>query len=889
MTLSPVRLSLLRRSSLLCRLVLWLGLVASAEAEPWRVQLKWYHQFQFAGYYMAEKQGYFADEGLSVSILEGGPGRGPIATVLSGGAEFGVSDAEVLLARLRGDPIVVTAAVFQHSPYVIMSRADRGIRTPADLIGRTVMVSDDQGAAQLRAMLTREGIDPATVTFVPHSWNLDDLAAGRVDAISAYATVEPFMMRARGLEPSLLRTVDYGIDFYGDTLFTTAAVAGRAPEEVAALVRAVQRGWNYAFDYPEETIAHILTLPGVQARGITAAQLRSEVEAMRSLVLPEFVTIGHMNPDRWRHIAEVFASQGLAAGAQVPDDFFFVPDERGLLVRHGRLLAIGAGVVLLGLGAVLVWNLQMRRRVRQRTAELQAEIRRRGEIEEKLREQARLLDEAHDAIIVRRLDGTITYWNRGAEKLYGWTRAEAEGQRLDILLKADAKTYAEAGVVVLARAEWKGEIRKYTKDGKERMVDARWTLLDGGPNRPQAILAIDTDITEKKQLESQFLRAQRLESIGTLAGGIAHDLNNLLAPVVMGVDLLKDSATDPGSRMVIRNIERSARRGTDLVKQVLSFARGVEGARTLVNLRHLVRETEAMIQNTFPKQVRIESDVPRELWPVMCDPTQIDQVLLNLCVNARDAMPRGGLLSIRLRNVALDAQQAATARGGAAGNYVCIEVSDTGTGIPPEIVDRIFDPFFTTKEPGKGTGLGLSTVLGIVRSHGGFVRVESEVGRGSRFLVYLPASGCDSGPDATGGSGEALARGRGELILVVDDEASIVEITRQTLEAYGYRAIVADDGARAVGLFAQHRQEVKAVLTDVMMPVMDGVALIAALRRIEPGLPIIATSGQAGADLVGRMKEQKVAFLPKPFSAEAMLTLLKRILEESLVLPATKL
>ncbi len=867
----------------------WATLAASVvlhAAEPVRIQLKWYHQFQFAGYYAAASEGFFEEEGLAVEILEGRPIRAPLARVLAGEADYGVSDVDVLLERLRGQPFVVCAAVFQHSPYIIMSRADRGIRTPADLIGCTVMMSDDQGSAQLRAMLVREGIDPDLVTIIPHSWNLADLIEGRVDAMSAYATVEPFMMQARGVEPAMLRAVDYGVDFYGDTLFTTETESRERPERVAAVLRAVRKGWLHAFENSDQMIDHILAMEGVVERGITREQLQSEARAMRALVLPEFVEIGHMNPARWRHIAEVFFENDIVAPGFSLAGFIHEP-AAPIDLRRYRWVAAAVVVVVLGAGAVLLWNVQIRRRVRERTAALQSEIAQRRKAEAKLREQAALLDVAHDAIVVRSLDHRITYWNRGSERLYGWTGAEAVGRGLKDFLLIDTTDFVDAERALSAQDKWSGEIQYTSKEGRLVTVVGSWTLLRDEDGRPTSILSIDTDVTERKQLEAQFLRSQRVESIGTLAGGIAHDLNNLLAPIVMGVDLLRDSISDESARMVVRNIERSAKRGSELVKQVLSFARGVEAARAAVNLRHVVRDTEAMAESTFPKNIRIESLIPQDLWLVTCDPTQLGQVLLNLCVNARDAMPGGGRIAITASNVTLDPQLAAMNQGVPPGPYVCVEVADTGMGIAKVILARIFDPFFTTKEPGQGTGLGLSTVLGIVRSHGGFVTVDSTVGQGSRFKVYFPAQTQEAVDALSVHPFVVPARGQGECVLVVDDETSILEITRQTLEAFGYRVLAAEDGAQAIALYAQHRTEVSVVITDMMMPVMDGPALIAALRGMDPAVRIIATSGFNGQDNPGRAKAAGVrAFLHKPYSADTMLTLLRRILSENVARPS---
>jgi CheY-like chemotaxis protein len=332
---------------------------------------------------------------------------------------------------------------------------------------------------------------------------------------------------------------------------------------------------------------------------------------------------------------------------------------------------------------------------------------------------------------------------------------------------------------------------------------------------------------------------------------------------------------------VLDTIERSARRGTELLKQVLSFARGVAGERVAVHPGLVIREIEGIMRNTFPKNIVFEAQIAKDVWAVSGDPTQLNQVLLNLCVNARDAMPDGGKLAIVARNAEVDAQFAALNRGATPGRHVILEVTDTGCGIAREHINRIFDPFFTTKESGKGTGLGLSTTLGIVRSHGGFLNVQSEPGQGSTFSVYLPALQEAAPAAAPAAPVRDLPRGNGELVLVVDDEANVLGITRDTLEAFGYRVLTAADGAQAVALYAAQRPEVALVVTDMMMPVMDGSALAAALRRIDPGVRIIGISGlSTHADAARGASGGMEHFLAKPFTAEDLLRYVAKVLAQ---------
>ncbi len=385
-------------------------------------------------------------------------------------------------------------------------------------------------------------------------------------------------------------------------------------------------------------------------------------------------------------------------------------------------------------------------------------------------------------------------------------------------------------------------------------------------------LVLANDVTERRLIEQQLLRAQRMESLGTLAGGIAHDLNNLLLPIRMGVTLLKYLEPSEPSLRAINNIERSVTRGTDLVKQVLLFARGVEGARTAVDVAEVVAEVSAIIESTFPKNITFAFNISRTLSTVLGDATQLNQVLLNLCVNARDALPNGGQIAISAIDSEIDRHYAETHGGTAAGQYVVLEVADNGSGMTKEVIDRIFEPFFTTKDLGKGTGLGLATVQGIVRSHGGFIDIISEVGKGSTFRVCLPAHSEPVTVSTSEAEIERQPRGNGELILVVDDEASILDITRQTLEKFGYSVLTAEHGAQAIEIYARDQAGIAAVVTDMMMPVMGGAALIEALRQLNPDLPIIAVSGQTDPEQTARITEAgAITSLAKPYSAEVML------------------
>jgi two-component system, cell cycle sensor histidine kinase and response regulator CckA len=510
--------------------------------------------------------------------------------------------------------------------------------------------------------------------------------------------------------------------------------------------------------------------------------------------------------------------------------------------------------------------------------QIQSELIERQKWEQKTREQAALLNVATDAIIVQSLDNHIRFWNKSAEHLYGWQASEVMDKKAyQLIFSPTLPQLQQAQQSVIDSGAWQGELCQVTKQGKEIIVFSRWTLVVDFQGQPQSILIVNTDITEKKQLEAQFLQAQRLESIGTLAGGISHDLNNVLTPIITSAQLLqKTQLSIEKEQRLLSIIETSAKRGASLVKQVLSFARGVEGQHRILELKHLLLEIQHIVKETFPKSIEFELNISPEICNVSGDVTQLHQVLMNLVVNARDAMPDGGRLKLRAENIFIDENYARMNLDANVGHYTVITVADTGFGMKSEVLLRIFEPFFTTKEQGKGTGLGLSTVIGIIKSHGGFVTVESAVGKGTKFRVFLPA--VLTSTESTSANQELL-QGQGELILVVDDEAPIREITKTSLEKSNYRVLTANDGLEAIAVYLQHRDDISAVLMDMMMPEMDGLTTIRILKQINPQVLVIAASGISDSSQYNSALGTDVqAFLSKPYTLTELLNNLHGLL-----------
>ncbi|MCL4437074.1 MAG: PAS domain S-box protein [Thaumarchaeota archaeon] len=533
---------------------------------------------------------------------------------------------------------------------------------------------------------------------------------------------------------------------------------------------------------------------------------------------------------------------------------------------------------------------ELESRVKERTAELtktnealRAEISERKRIEDSLIQSEEkyhsLVDNIQDGVFIIQ-DGKLQFVNEAFARMAGYKVEEVIGKDFrqfvapeDVRMVADRYQRRQSGENIPSEYEF----RLLHKDGKTRVLINMTVGLVSYHGRVASIGTVK-NITEKKKLEAQLLRAQRMESVGTLAEGVAHDINNVLSPIMLSLYLLKEKFKDSESQELLSILESGARRGSELIKQVQSFAIGMEGKRVALQAAYLISELRQIAKETFPRNIEIKTNISDNLWTTLGDATQLHQVLMNLCVNARDAMPDGGTLEISAENIDIDEAGACQNINAKTGPYIAIKVSDTGTGIPPEIMNRMFEPFFTTKEPGKGTGLGLSTALAIVKSHGGFIDVYSEVGKGTVFNIYLPATNATETQKVN--EQVETPKGQGELILVVDDETTVSKITCSVLESHGYKVITAFDGANAIPLYKQHKEQIKAVIMDMMLPIMDGQKCITAIREINPEVKVIAVSGLVEKNRLTDGATHAQAFLPKPYTSDILLKTVYEVLHE---------
>ena len=491
-----------------------------------------------------------------------------------------------------------------------------------------------------------------------------------------------------------------------------------------------------------------------------------------------------------------------------------------------------------------------------------------------LREQAEILAMAHDAIIVQDLHGRIRIWNQGASRILGWTEEEAVGRPLDELLGPPGLDRLPSTRDHLREhGELTQDLRVSSRSGEQLDLATRWSAIHDPEGRPSGVLCVAYDVTETRRLQGEAAKNQRLESLGHLAGGIAHDLNNILVPIFSAAEDLGREPLSGAGREALQDLEASARSAGELVRQVLAFARGAGARRAPVPLQALLDAALRLLRRSLPDEVKLVSRWPDDLWPIEGDRAQLHQVLLNLCLNARDAMPRGGSLQVTAANLDLDRASAARLQGLEAGRYVELRVTDDGAGIPANDLGRIFEPFFTTKANGHGTGLGLSTVQRVVRTHGGRVLVASEVGLGTEFRVLLPALDGSA-------AGQALPAPRpswsGRTALVADDEPLVRGTIVRTLEDHGLRVIAARDGLEAVTLFGEPGAKVDFLVTNLWMANLDGRSTIQLLRRLRPDLRVLLVTGELLDDRLPPLGPGEL--LRKPFTPAELVSAVLRVL-----------
>ena len=831
------------------------------------LQLKWYHQFQFAGYYVSIEKGYYDSAGLNVVVKEGRPDLNVTDEIVAGRADYGIATPYILVERQKGKPVVALASIFQHSPVALFVLKKSGITNPQELVNKKVALRP--GDVEMHAMFLSEGIDPAQIDIVPLSPDINDLVNGKVDAMAGYITDRPFVLQKRNVEYLSIRPVTYGIDFYGDCLFTTEKEIHDHPRRVAKFLAASIKGWEYALKHPEETADLILKKYGTR---LSREELLFEAEAMHELIQPEFIEIGYMNPGRWRHIANIMVQLGILQSDVSLEGFLY---SQGNSTDYARLIRIFQ-VVLLVLafitlaGIILfLFNRKLRQEVALRTRGLERER------------------QFNDAIL-RTLPGVVYVYEDG-KRLIRWNknfqdRVEMTDEQMAGCHPLDWVDGRDKQKVIRAlnQIQEKGEVAlEATVTVKRGKIPYYFNATMLKIEDKTYLIGVGIDLTSRHQLEEQLRQAQKMESIGRLAGGVAHDFNNVLTAIIGYSELLlADRSLSDRQREQAALIHSAGERASALTRQLLAFSRRQILEKKVVSINTIITDFLKILKKILGEDIVIKTYLDARDGIIEADIGQVEQILMNLAVNAKDAMPQGGDIVIETGDVVIDKSYADSHMDIEPGHYIMLAVTDHGEGMDSEVQENVFDPFFTTKEKGKGTGLGLATVYGIVKQHEGHIHVYSEKDIGTTFKIYFPASAKKVTSEDDDHKSVPLSPGHG-TIMVVDDEDYIRKFVIDTLEPLGYTCMEASCGADALEIIKNYHGDIHLLLTDVVMPGMSGRELFENVCHDRPEMKVLFMSGYTENVITSHgMLDEDINYIPKPISP-LILTRKIRIVMES--------
>lgn len=873
------------------------------------LQLRWVKQFQFAGYYAALEQGFYKDAGFNVTIVEGGVKLNTVNEVINGKAHYGVTNSELLLEYLEGKPVVVLAAIFQHSPHVFLTRTETGITNPQDFIGKVVKMSKSNRDVELHTMLYNEGVSLEQLHITEKQATPKDYFDPKIDVVAAYITDQSYYFEKENVEYSVISPMKYGVDFYGDSLFTSNEQIDRDPQRVYDFVQASLRGWKYAMDNPEEIADILINKYNCQK---TKAHLISEAKEMRKLILPEMIEIGHMNPGRWKHIGNIFAQSGIISDEFDIDGFIFNPHNS----LQNPFLKINWWLVLSLLAALAMtfFLFFLNKKLTNEVIEHENTSKALQESQEKLslhvkqteqfslsaasmlsiNDEQVLFDGISKAIVdfsdfnrvlislfqneppYRELIGYAGVSDKTVERVINtelpkswYTDVFEKGIKLGQfsyyiphtmkdILNQEAVIYGEGQINEVENSwhpednlfvrmndengEFCGVISVDTSKSGLRPTDEVVRPLEIYASLIVQIIILRRSEKKKNQLEAQLRQSQKMEAIGSLAGGIAHDFNNILSVIIGNVDLAlhsKPEKADYVSRM--KSIKTASHRAKDIVQHLLAFSRKQAKEFKAVQIQETLEDSIKFLSSSLPSTITIKSEILLNNTHIKADPTQLYQIILNLCTNAAHAIDSDGYISIKAKTTYISSFKNITSKDVPSGQYIKLTVQDNGKGIPADQLHQIFDPYFTTKEVGKGTGMGLAIVHGIVETHKGVLTVDSHPGN-TIFTIYLPVCAADK-PSTTNNSVDHTVHSVDKQIMLVDDNEELLKIMSNQLEIAGFHNQSFSSSVKAYNSFAKAPDNYDLLITDMTMPKLTGEELAEQTMAIRPQLPVFLYTG----------------------------------------------
>jgi len=813
--------------------------VTAGELQDLTLQIKWTHQFQFAGYYAAKELGFYEDVGLDVTIVEAEDQTNVIDEITSGRASFAIGMPDALASHAEGKKVAIVAPIFPHSPFVLLARKSVAGDNLQNLKSKRIVIGES-GSRELLAMLNSAGIEQTNTTFIPQSFSNDDIINGTIDAKAFYRVELPrFFSENDVLDYTIFEPVNYGVDFYGDCILTHSDTLDRNRELVQKFREASIKGWNYALDNQLEVVSIIIDK---YPTGLSKEELLREAAEVYNLMLPQYIAIGSGSNDRWRKIVDTYKSLGMISADYTLDTTIIYQSDQVVTIPLWIYQTITFLFILLVIS--LLFTRKLKREIRKKVTELR---------HNELRFHT-IFDDSTQLSGIIDTDGKLILANQNALEMAGVTQEQVKGQdfwrapwwrhstKIQDKLKAvleEAKGGEQASF----------EASHVDVNGKIHIIDFSLKPVINEEGDVDFLIATGYDLTHLREIEDRDRHLQKMEAIGTLAGGIAHDFNNILSAIFGYLDVASlEEHNNEHLHEAHSEIRTAAKRAKDLVGQILTFSRKSSVKMEPIQLAQVVKETLKLIRSSIPATISIKHRINDDSY-ILANSTQIHQVLMNICTNGYHAMKEqsSGLLSVSLTLVEVSDEMKEQHPELNNGEYLELHISDTGSGMDNATLEQVFNPYFTTKDQeNKGTGLGLSTVHTIITSHDGTIDVISKSGVGTTFIMLFPK--IDHTPIEVPQEKDAPQKVKSSSediphILFVDDEVMIVKSFGKFLRHAGFEVTTFTDSIEALDEFEASPDKYSIVISDMSMPMMNGVDMLMQMKAIRDDIPVILCSG----------------------------------------------
>lgn len=880
--------TLLKYGAFLCALLVPFTLQATETTalETVNLQLKWKHAYQFAGYYAAIEKGYYQDAGLDVILHEHDGKKSPANALLDGDVDYAVTGSQIVVHRAHGKPVVVLASVFQHSAYAFLVKASSGIKQVEDFSGKRVMLLDDgiQDAALL-ATLRRAGLNKNDYSHITSSFDPFSLTRGETEVFNAYVSDQGFTLEEAGIKGRYILPKQYGVDFYGDVLTTTENEITNNPQRVQSFLDATLKGWEYALLHPDKIIDLIIEKYNTQ--NLSRGHLKYEASVSRELIQPLLIKIGHMNPARWQHIKNIFEELDFLEPDSNIEGLMYLEHNKPIskiqwIINHWLMLT--TIMVILFILFLLIFTVQLRHLVKKRTEDL-----------EESEQHWRALINAEPAC-VKTLNSKCELMSMnpaGLAMIDADNIEQVRGARIaDLIDEKYQKDFMQLNKNTFNGQPGSLLFKAKGLKGRDVWLETYAVPFCDTKGNITRSLSVTQDVTERIRAEDEKLHLQyelemahKMEALGHLTGGIAHDFNNLLGIIIgysgLALPHCKDNKEQKLSKY-LGNILDAGERAKNLIAQMLAFSRHEKVNNMPIQLHSLIKEDIKLLQSALPSSIKIQSDISEDLPAVILSPTQLNQILMNLSINAKDAMSGQGTLTISLNLLTNINHTCAACRKRIDGEWIALSVTDTGTGIEPKTLKYMFDPFFTTKEVGQGSGMGLAVIYGVAHNNDGHIIVETEKNIGTTFRILFPVN--TAGVDEIGELGASritASKGNSEHILIVDDESELGSLIGELLNENGYRTTVMTDSVKALKLFNEHANDYALLVTDQTMPNITGIELSQKVKALRPDLPVILCSGFSERIDEDQLRSMNIHYLKKPVDANQFLEMVHDVVDRS--------